>query len=91
IAVIENVVPAAVVLVGVFTIITLLIALFDIRKRGASVFAKIVIFFTLLFAAVVVVMAFTQSLDKGYGMYGVAGLVLLQTIFAFLARREKRK
>lgn len=84
----ENIIPAAVVLAGVLTVLTILASLIRILKKGACVFAKIMLAFTFAFALVALIMCLTNSFEIGYGLYAMVGLVFIQTAVAYLVRSK---
>ncbi|NLO64588.1 MAG: hypothetical protein GX095_05060 [Clostridiales bacterium] len=85
ILVLSNALPAAVALMGVFAVLTLIASLIRICKKGACVFAKITATLSLLFAAVAVAFVFVDKASFGYGLYITAGLSLLSVLVAYLA------
>lgn len=85
--VLENALPGAVALGGLFAVLTLLASLIRICKKGACVFAKITSVFALLFFAVALILCFAgRQTDIGIGLYAAGGLSLLSLLVAFLAR-----
>lgn len=85
----NNVIPAAIALVGVLTVLNILVSLICVCKKGAVLFVKISLFFTLAAAGIAVIMCITNSVKIGIGLYIVAGLVFLQTVVAYLTPRKK--
>lgn len=84
----EYALPAAIVLAGVFAVITLLASLIRICKKGACVVAKITTAFTLLFALLAIILSLVQTATIGYGLYGVGGLALLSILVAYLSKNR---
>jgi hypothetical protein len=86
--VLENALPGAVALGGLFSLLTLLASLIRICKKGACIFAKITSVFALLFFVIAMVLCFAGQIETGIGLYAAGGLSLLSMLTAFLARGD---
>lgn len=85
--VLENALPGAAALGGLFAVLTLLASIIRICKKGACVFAKITSVFALLFFVIALILCFAgRQVGIGIGLYAVGGLSLISMLVAFLSR-----
>lgn len=84
----ELIIPGAVVIIALFSLINLVANLAKIKSRGACVISKICIFFMISFSLVLVLVNLINEETIGYGLYGVAGLSFLSLLIGYLAKKD---
>ncbi|MBR1747511.1 MAG: hypothetical protein IJ735_04795 [Clostridia bacterium] len=85
----EILVPGAIALSVLFTVITLLTNLFSVAARRYPIFGKVTAWLAFIFAAVAVVYLFIAArADVQIGAYVLVGLTLIIAIFCTAGRRK---
>lgn len=86
----DLVLPGAVAIVAVFSVLNILASLVKMKSRGACAFSKICLFFMLTFSLVLVLICLMNEVEMGYGLYAVAGLSFLSLVIGYLAKKDRK-
>ncbi len=87
----ELIIPGAVVLIALFSLINLIANLIKIKSRGACAISKVCLFFMVSFSLVLVLINLINDEAIGYGLYGVAGLSFLSLLFGYLTKKDIKR
>lgn len=85
---IDLLVPCAVAVVALFSVINVIASLVKITSRGACVLSKISIFFMLLASLVIILVSVLDVQELGYGIYAVGGLSFIMLFVGYLAKND---
>lgn len=84
----DLIVPIAIAVVGVTAVLTVLVGLIQITRKGACVLLKLIVAIMLIAALVAMIMLLTEGGNEiAIGLYAVVGVAFVSVLVAFLARR----
>lgn len=80
------IIPGALAIVALFSVLNFIGSLCAILKKGATVFSKVCIFFMLTFSLVALLLGLVKNMEIGYGLYALVGISFLSLLFGYLAK-----
>lgn len=84
----DLIVPIAIAVVGVTAVLTVLVGLIQITRKGACVLLKLIVAIMLIAALVAMIMLLTEGGNEiAIGLYAVVGVAFVSVLVAFLAKK----
>lgn len=81
-------IPGAVAIIAVATVINLIASIIRVKRRGACLVSKICLFIMVMLSLVLILIGIIDDRSPGYGLYAVAGLSFIAMLVAYLAKKD---